>query len=83
MEKQIEGFSAVVDGMRFYIPRSAVGLELMSASDDGMIKNTIVKEEYVTFDLSPNEQLYAAWIACDIEATFGRQESPASCGIAR
>jgi hypothetical protein len=55
----------------------------MSASDDGMIKNTIVKEEYVTFDLSPNEQLYAAWIARDIEATFGRQESPASCGIAR
>jgi hypothetical protein len=71
-----EGFNVVVKGIPFYVPRSAMGSELVPF-DEEMMR---IKRQDITFALAPDEQLYAEWISRDIEATFECEPMPHEVG---
>jgi hypothetical protein len=78
--KRPESFSVIHHGMRFNIQRSAVGPKLIPNIEDLRSKSVIVKENYVTFDLTPAERPCAEWIAREIETTFGCESMPPEVG---
>jgi hypothetical protein len=71
-------------GMPIYLPGGAARAGLLSNPDDERLKGvTLERREFVlTFDPSPEEQPYAAWIAREIEATFGCEPMPPEVGTA-
>jgi hypothetical protein len=71
-----EGFNVIVKGIPFYVPRSAMGPEFVPLDEKVMRVN----RQDITFDLAPDEQLYAEWIARDIEATFECEPMPHEVG---
>lgn len=77
---QIEGFSVTVHGMQFYIPQHALGPKFMSNLGSETPKSATIKREEISFDLSTDEQLHAAWITQDIEAAFGCERMSAEIG---
>jgi hypothetical protein len=78
--KQPEGFRFTVHGLPFYIPRGAIGLKLRPELNDEGMSSVTFKREHISFDLTPDEQPYAEWIARDIKATFGCELMPPEVG---
>ncbi|WP_438005201.1 hypothetical protein WME89_41725 [Sorangium sp. So ce321] len=79
--KQPEKFRVVFGGINFFNPRSPRDPELVSNSDDEMLKSVRFDESYIDFELSADELPYVEWIARDIEATFGCERMPPEIGI--
>jgi hypothetical protein len=78
--KRVERVRVVLQGLQFYIRRSAIGPQFLANPDDELPQTATVKESDITFDLSPDEQPYAAWIAREIETTFGCEPMPPEVG---
>ncbi len=67
-------------GMLFIVSRSSLDPWLISNPDHESPRTVTITRRYVTFDLSPDEQPYADWIAHEIEATFGCERMPPEVG---
>ncbi|MGK3998164.1 hypothetical protein [Sorangium sp. So ce1024] len=81
MAKELrDDFSTSFRGMLFIVPRSPLEPRLISNPDHGRPRTIAITRQYVTFDLSPDEQPYAHWIAHEIEATFGCERMPPDVG---
>ncbi|WP_437693255.1 hypothetical protein [Sorangium sp. So ce176] len=74
-----DSFSVKFLGLHFIVPRSPFDPRFVARHDDGR-KFAIVRREYATFDLLPDEQPCAEWISGDIEATFGGERMPPEIG---
>ena len=79
--RQPDKFRVVFGGMNFFVSRSPRDPELVSDSGDERLKSVTFDESYIDFELSPDELSYAAWIARDIEATFGCERMPPEIGV--
>lgn len=77
---RIEGLNTTVHGVQFYIPQGALGSEFISSLDGETMKSAILRREVIDFDLSADEQLYAAPMMGDIEAIFGYERMPPDIG---
>lgn len=69
-------------GMHFRVSRSPLDPRLISNPDHEIPRTVTVKREYVTFELSPDEEPYADWVAQEIEAIFGCERMPPEVGTA-
>jgi len=78
--KRVESVRVVLLGMKFFIPRSAIGPQFFADPHDELPKSVPDKELDIAFDLSPDELPYAEWIAREIEATFGCEPMPPEVG---
>ncbi|MGK3986500.1 hypothetical protein WME99_25870 [Sorangium sp. So ce136] len=79
--KQLRDFFVVdFQGMHFRVARSPLDPRFISNPDHESPRTVTIKREYVTFDLSHDEQPYADWIAHEIEATFGCEHMPPEVG---
>ncbi|MGK4002371.1 hypothetical protein WMF31_07095 [Sorangium sp. So ce1036] len=79
VKQTMESFSVDFRGLHFIVPRSPLDPRFVSRPDDSQ-KFAIIRREYATFDLLPDEQPCAAWISSDIEATFGCERMPPEIG---
>ncbi len=82
IETSPRAFKVVIHGLPIHIPADSAGLQLLSNPDDESLKSiTFTQREFaVTFEPSPDERPYAAWIASEIEATFGYERMPPEIG---
>ncbi|WP_437808608.1 hypothetical protein [Sorangium sp. So ce1078] len=69
-------------GMHFRVSRSPLDPRFISNPDHESPRAVTIKREYVTFELSPDEEPYADWVAQEIEATFGCERMPPEVGTA-
>ncbi|WP_437924627.1 hypothetical protein WMF37_37235 [Sorangium sp. So ce291] len=60
--------------------RAALGPDLVLNPDDERLNSATVTRHEITFDLAPDEQFYATWIANEIESTFGCAPMPPEVG---
>ncbi|WP_437925418.1 hypothetical protein WMF37_41170 [Sorangium sp. So ce291] len=72
-------FTVEFRDVRFIVPRSPFDPRFVARPDDSQ-RFTIIRREYATFDLLPDEQTCAEWISGDIEATFGCERMPPEIG---
>ncbi|MDC0678270.1 hypothetical protein [Sorangium atrum] len=75
-----DSFTVSFRGMLFIVSRSPLDPWLISNPDHESPRTVTITRRYVTFDLSPDEQPYADWIAHEIEATFGCERMPPEVG---
>ncbi|KYF81265.1 hypothetical protein BE11_39140 [Sorangium cellulosum] len=75
-----DAFSITFRDMLFIVSRSPLDPRLISNPDHERPRTVTITRQYVTFDLSPDEQPYADWIAHEIEATFGCERMPPEVG---
>jgi hypothetical protein len=78
--KQPKRFAVTYHGLYFPIERSDVDPKLISNVEELMSESVVAKEEYVDFDLMPDERPCAEWIAREIETTFGCERMPPEVG---
>ncbi|WP_437663031.1 hypothetical protein [Sorangium sp. So ce1182] len=69
-------------GMHFRVPRSPLDPRLIANPHHDSPRTVTIKRDYVSFELSPDEQPYADWIAHEIEAIFGCERMPPEIGTA-
>jgi hypothetical protein len=75
-----DSFTVDFRGMLFIVSRSPLDPRLISNPDHKSPMAIIIEREYVSFDLSPDEQPCADWIAHEIETTFGCERMPPEIG---
>ncbi|XXT21529.1 hypothetical protein WME94_08190 [Sorangium sp. So ce429] len=75
-----DSFTVSFRGMLFIVSRSPLDPWLISNPDHDSPRTVTVTRRYVAFDLSPDEQPCADWIAHEIEATFGCERMPPELG---
>ncbi|WP_434041333.1 MULTISPECIES: hypothetical protein [Sorangium] len=75
-----DSFMVSFRGMLFIVSRSPLDPWLISNPDHDSPRTVTVTRRYVAFDLSPDEQPCADWIAHEIEATFGCERMPPEVG---
>ncbi|AUX39384.1 hypothetical protein SOCE26_007750 [Sorangium cellulosum] len=75
-----DSFVVKFRGVLFIVSRSPLDPKLISNPDHDSPRTVVIKQQHVTFELSPDEQRYADWIANDIEATFGCERMPPEVG---
>ncbi|WP_438007376.1 hypothetical protein WME89_00775 [Sorangium sp. So ce321] len=75
-----DSFTVSFRGMLFIVSRSPLDPWLISNPDHDSPRTVTVTRRYVAFDLSPDEQPCADWIAHEIEATFGCERMPPEVG---
>ncbi|WP_437951243.1 hypothetical protein WME98_10625 [Sorangium sp. So ce296] len=75
-----DSFTVSFRGMLFIVSRSPLDPWLVSNPDHDSPRTVTVTRRYVAFDLSPDEQPCADWIAHEIEATFGCERMPPEVG---
>ena len=69
--RQPDSFKVPFRGLQYFIKKSAAYPKLISNIEEERSKSVTVKQGHITFDLLPEEQPYADWIAREIETTFG------------
>ncbi|WP_437949833.1 hypothetical protein WME98_02755 [Sorangium sp. So ce296] len=75
-----DAFSISFRGMLFIVSRSPLDPRLISNPDHERRRTVTITRDYVSFDLAPDEQPYADWIAHEIEASFGCERMPPEVG---
>ncbi|XXY51765.1 hypothetical protein WME91_11550 [Sorangium sp. So ce269] len=68
--KRPRGF-VVPYGINFSISRSALGPDLVLNPYDERLHSATVARHELVYDLAPDEQSYATWVAHEIESIFG------------
>lgn len=74
-------FKVILHGLSFPIRREELGPEHVTNPDELLAESVSVKSIQISFDLLPEEQPYAQWIAREIEATFGCEPMPEEVGM--
>ncbi|WP_437935138.1 hypothetical protein [Sorangium sp. So ce341] len=77
--KKPDGF-VVPYGINFSFSRAALGPDLVLNPDDERLNRATITRHEIVFDLAPDEQFYATWIANEIESTFGCDPMPPKVG---
>ncbi|WP_437290103.1 hypothetical protein [Sorangium sp. So ce406] len=75
-----DSFTVSFRGMLFIVSRSPADPWLISNPHHDSPRTVTATRRYVAFDLSPDEQPCADWIAHEIEATFGCERMPPEVG---